>query len=72
MTFPIGPYDLILADPPWRFRKKATKRDIEPKATAKNDSAVIVDRRLIARIIRALRRAEETELLDECIALVNE
>ena len=33
MTFPIGPYDLILADPPWRFR---TWTETNQKKSAKN------------------------------------
>jgi ParB-like chromosome segregation protein Spo0J len=51
-------------------RKRATKRDMPSNVTPHSDTAVIVDRRLMARIIRALRQHEENDLLEDCVKIV--
>jgi hypothetical protein len=55
-------------------RTKATKRDITPKreVTPKSDTAVIVDRRLIAKVIKALIAADEDDLVEQLRELVRE
>lgn len=54
-------------------RTKATKRDIAPsKVIAKSDTAVIVDRKLVAKVIKALLACDEMELVDALRDAVNQ
>ncbi len=53
-------------------RKKATAKDIESKVKAKSDTAIIIDRRLAAQIVKALRDAEEDVLVEKLEAAIRE
>ena len=53
-------------------RTKATAKDIESKVKAKSDTAIIIDRRLAAQIVKALRDAEEDVLVEKLEAAIRE
>jgi hypothetical protein len=53
-------------------RKKATQKDIAPrKVVARSDTAVILDRKLVAKVIKALLAADEDDLVDQLRDAVN-